>query len=94
MNMVLFKRVDSNISLLDENDTNQIISTDVTVLRKTCVHTWESVLRFISWHNYSWENNLLWDSVVRTKVSIKVFLLLHVPKYRDIIIKDILYMYS
>jgi len=64
---------------------------NVTIVRKTCVDTWKSVLRFISWHRFSWSWETLGDNVIRTQVSSKTFLLLHVPKYREKVIRSILF---
>ena len=72
----------------DEDGRSKLI--DVTVLRRTCVHTWESVLEALSWHQFSDELRMLWDNVVRTRVSSKIFLLLFLPNYSKEIIRKIL----
>ena len=76
--------------VVDEDAPARSDCIDVTVLRKATVGTWDTVYRFLSWHRFSSGGETLWDHVVRTQVSSKVFLLLHVPSRREATIKDIL----
>jgi len=63
---------------------------DVTLVQKARIGTWEKAFQFISGHKYSLWWIDLWEDIVRTSVSSKVFLLLHVPKHRDDIIRKLL----
>lgn len=75
---------------ISDDDPARSSLINVTVLRRTCVDTWESVLEALSWHQFSDELHQLWDNVIRTQVSTKTFLLLFVPNYSKEIIRKIL----
>lgn len=80
----------SEVPDLADDDPARSWLISVTILRKTCVHTWKSVLRCLEGHYFSSPWYSLWDYVIRTQISENVFNLLQSTEQRSDIMKGIL----
>lgn len=90
MTVLVWPEWSSEVPDVSDDDVARKSLVDVTVLRRTCVSTWESVLEYISWHKYSTAHNNLWDDVLRTQVSLDVISLLENDISKDDTISKLL----
>ena len=76
--------------VLDEDDPARSELIEVTLVRKTCISTWNSVLRCLIGHYFSWKKFTLWDDVLRTKIALKDYEIIQETQHRQELIWSLL----